>query len=336
MREDSLINIIIPVYNAENYLRRCIESVLCQTYRNIEVILVDDGSKDSSPNICDEYTKKDKRIKVIHKDNAGPGSARRDGVKMAMGEYISFIDADDYIDKNMFQVLIKKVKRDIDIAQFGYRKVTTTGEVLSTVELKPIEISGSYECALYYASQNNTTNFLWNKLYRAKLFQNVVFPQLYAGEDSCILTQLYAFAKRIISIDKPLYNYVMTTDSLCRRPFEEKKLDNIKAGKFMYYFYQRYFPELSNFSALHICSYAAKSYCELNQVDIDISEKENISKSLVDDFNQYYSLSKGSIARRKSSKLRIVFVELFKFNRKICSFVYNTFNKYKKFKIGIK
>lgn len=330
MVEKSLISIIIPVYNSEKYLERCIESLVSQTYKNIEIILVDDGSGDNSPTICDKYQKKDSRIKVIHKRNAGPSLARKDGIKIARGEYFYFIDSDDYIDQGAFQILVKIIENNFDIVQFGYNKVTANRELISTKKLNSIEIDGSYQCALYYASQRNIVNFLWNKIFKAKLFKNVIFPKLYAGEDSCLLTQLYAFANRVINIDKPLYNYVMTPESLCRRPFSLKRLDNTEAGKFMYEFYKKYFPNFSSFSALYICSYAAKLYCELKQTNSDMLNKEDTLKNLTNDFNKYYKESKDSIARQNSSKLRIMFIELFRFNKTISFFVYNMFKKIKK------
>jgi glycosyltransferase involved in cell wall biosynthesis len=177
MTENSLISIVIPVYNGESYLPRCIESVLSQSYKNLEIIIVNDGSTDKSPYICDGYRKRDKRIKVIHRKNAGPGAARGEGVRVATGDYIAFVDADDFIDKNMYKHLRIEAKDGIDIIQCGFRKVSTTGEVLETNELEPIDISGTFECAYYYASQKNTTNFLWNKLYKADLFKKVVFPK---------------------------------------------------------------------------------------------------------------------------------------------------------------
>ena len=114
---EDLISVIIPVYNVEKYLPECIESVLKQTHTNLEIILVDDGSPDNSPQICDEYAQKDSRIKVIHKENGGVSSARNEGLKIAKGEWISFIDADDWVEKNFCEILLNKaVKTQSDIA----------------------------------------------------------------------------------------------------------------------------------------------------------------------------------------------------------------------------
>ena len=117
------VSVIIPVYNVEKYLKECIQSVLRQTYKNLEIILVDDGSKDNSGNICDEYAKRDERIKVIHKKNGGLSDARNAGIDICTGEYIAFLDSDDFIEEDMYEFLVKnleKAKADISICQVYY------------------------------------------------------------------------------------------------------------------------------------------------------------------------------------------------------------------------
>ena len=314
-----LVSIIIPVYNAENYLVHCLESVAKQTYSNIEVILVDDGSTDDSAHICDSYASNDKRFVVIRKKNVGPGKAREDGIKISKGEYIAFVDADDYIEENMIERLVEVAKQGYDIVQSGYRIVTVDGEIIKSVKLKPLVITGQKECATYYASQKDVTNFLWNKIFSRKLFKGIEYPKLYAGEDSCVLTQLYAYASSIINIEDQLYYYVMTPDSLCRQPFSNKRLGNIEAGKFMFNFYKRTFPELSGFSALHICSYAAKLYFEISNLEIE--NKEDCLYQLRQTFKDYYKISKDKFARKRSSIKRLMFIEMFN----ICPFIYKTF-----------
>ncbi|MBB6446843.1 glycosyltransferase [Bacillus benzoevorans] len=327
---DHLISIIVPVYNAESYLKKCLESIVRQTYRNLEIILIDDGSEDNSPHICDEYAMADDRVKVLHKENAGPGAARRDGVHYASGEYIAFVDADDFIEQNMYQTLIERaVADDIDIIQCGYRKVKTTGETIEIFAMRETHINGSYHCAAYYAAQRNVTNYLCNKMMKSKLFAGIEFPGLYVGEDACILTQLYASAEKITTIEEPLYNYVMTPDSLCRTPFSVKKLDNVAAGKFMFEFYEKRFPNLRNFSALHICSYAAQYYCELSNLEFEA--KDELKDRLVKVFQLYYPLSKKSHEKRQTSKSRILFIELFHFNRLLCSFIFKTRGRFSRF-----
>ena len=121
MKEEKLISVIIPVYNVEKYLRRCIDSVINQTYKNLEIIIVDDGSTDNSSNICDEYTNKDSRVKVVHKENGGLSSARNVGIELAKGDLIAFVDSDDYIELEMYEKLKENMdKYDSDIAICQY------------------------------------------------------------------------------------------------------------------------------------------------------------------------------------------------------------------------
>ncbi len=122
--EDKLISIIIPVYNVERYLRECIDSIIAQTYKNLEIILVDDGSSDKSGEICDEYSKKDSRIKVIHKKNGGLSDARNVALDIAKGDYIGFIDSDDYIEKDMFQILYNLAEEyNAEISSISFYKM---------------------------------------------------------------------------------------------------------------------------------------------------------------------------------------------------------------------
>ena len=323
MLENERISIIIPVFNAEKYLERCLISVLNQSYSKLEIILINDGSTDNSPKICDYYAEKDTRIKVIHKTNAGPSLARKDGIEIASGDYISFVDADDYIDEDMYKIMFKEAIKGFDIVECGYREVSTESELIRERKLRNTIISEGFNCALHYASQRNTTNFLWNKLYNIELFKDIKFLKLYAGEDSCILTQVFSKAKHVAIINDTLYNYVMTPESLCRQPFSEKKLDNIKAGEYMYDFYIENLPDLSGFSALHICSYASQLYCKISNENFPAKQK--YLEYLSDRFNEYYNMSKSRLTRSMSSKKRIIFVEIFNKNRKISMLVYKIF-----------
>ena len=136
MYED-LISVIVPVYNVENYLRECLDSIVAQTYRNIEVILVDDGSKDSSGKICDEYADKDNRIKVIHKENGGVSAARNTGLDIAKGEWISYVDSDDYIESTMIETLICLAKKnDVELAMCSFKDISECENVTQENDIR--------------------------------------------------------------------------------------------------------------------------------------------------------------------------------------------------------
>ena len=326
MQKLPLISIVVPVYNQENYLEKCIDSILNQTFRKFELILVDDGSSDKSSCICDQYAKVNPNIKVLHKMNEGPSIARASGLKIADGEYISFVDADDYIEAEMISTMIANFHDDVDIVESGYFVVSDEGKVIETVGLVPEVIKGARESLIHYSVKRNTTDYLWNKLFKVNLFQNVVFPKLYAGEDSCLLTQLFANARGVTAIPIPLYNHVMTPGSLCRKPFNDHIIDNIYAGEFMFCFYENNFPDLKAFAAFHICNYAQLIYAKIEYSSINNKEiKQNSIKGY---FYKYYVFTNNSFVKSKVYWKRRLLLYIFFLSPKISNIIYKYWYKY--------
>jgi len=317
-----IISVIIPVFNSANYLHKCLDSLIGQINDNVEVILVNDGSTDNSLSICEYYANKDNRFKIINKENEGPSLTRKLGLTIAKGNYIIFVDSDDYIEEDAISVItnILDKESDIDILQFAYKTVDENFNDLN--KEKPISnntIIGQYECSHYFAKQENTTNFLWDKVFNAKLFDDIYFPSFFVGEDSCILTQIFNKAYKYKIIDKKLYNYVMTNDSLSRSVFSEKSLDNIKAGLFMYNFYKEYDESLCVYSSYHICSYSARLYCQAKYNDKLSQElKNNLSQV----FNEHYMKVKNNKLKVNISKKRWLFVELFSKSKLLAYYLY--------------
>ena len=202
------ISIIIPIYNVEKYLKRCLDSVVNQTYKYIEIILVNDGSPDNCGKICDEYAKIDSRIKVIHKENGGLSSARNAALDIVSGEYIMFVDSDDWIFENSLEQLNEYINMDYDIINFKFSFVKEKTENI-------IEFNGrtenSYECDLLsYIDKlfsGELDFFIWNKLYKRDLFDGVRFPKGRNYEDLATIYKLYFKAKIIIVTDFALYYY---------------------------------------------------------------------------------------------------------------------------------
>lgn len=316
----SMISIIIPIYNAEDHLRKCIQSIIDQEYKNLEIILVNDGSTDSSKVICDEFRNIDSRIKVIHKENEGTSKTRQTGIEIAKGEYITFVDSDDYIHQEMYQRLIKEIQdKQADIIECGFNLVSEEGSTIKAHKLNEQVVEGNYECALFFARKKNVTNYLWNKLFKASLFYDIHYPSLSLGEDVYIITQLFGNAERVITTDGVYYNYVMTRDSLVRQPFTKKKFDSIEAGKHMYDYYKREYPDLTDYAALYICSFVARIY---HQVGLSkLENKKNMRSNLIDIFNKYYS---SDILKRRTediSKKRWGLIRCFKISPSLCEFL---------------
>lgn len=181
---EELISVIVPVYNVENYLEHCIESIVFQTYKNLEIILVDDGSIDRSGFICDCWKNKDSRIKVIHKKNGGLASARNEGIKISKGKYISFIDSDDYIELNFYKTMIDGID-DADIAICGLRLVNEKNQLIKTIELnkEKIEMKNLDIKKLLLLINNSTFGYAWNKLYKKDIIIHNEFENLMPRED---------------------------------------------------------------------------------------------------------------------------------------------------------
>lgn len=201
-----LVTVIVPVYNVEKYLSRCLESIVNQTYRNLEIILVDDGSTDSSGEICDEYASKDKRIIVIHKENGGLSSARNAGLDIcSYGSYLMFVDSDDYLDVNAIEILIDHMQHyDADMVVFNFYAtyenkkflINTTGECEhSTDEIKDKLIFDYW------------LNSVWDKFYKSDIYKDIRFPNGLAFEDAYVMPEVLSKCKVITCLKDALYFY---------------------------------------------------------------------------------------------------------------------------------
>lgn len=208
---EKLVSVIVAVYNIEEYLPRCVDSILAQTYRNLEIILVDDGSKDQSGSICDSYAEKDRRIKVIHKKNGGLSDARNAGMDAASGEYIGFVDGDDWIDPNMYEMLFSALKdKRADLAVCRYRQISRTRTLDGSVD-RAILFEAQEALQVYVEEREEYAiqNAAWNKLYRKELLEGNLFPEGRWYEDIVFATEALARAGRCIYLDIALYNYII-------------------------------------------------------------------------------------------------------------------------------
>lgn len=229
---DPKISVIVPVYNVEQYVEKCVESISRQTYHNLEIILVDDGSKDNSGILCDELKRRDNRIIVIHQDNGGLPAARNSGLRIASGEFIIFIDSDDWIDSRMIEILLKRIiETDSDIAVCNAQTFNRSGMDNS--------LNGRYSDEIIDYSDNTSLKFYysaldacWNHMYRASLIMdnkiNFVSKDVVAQEDFFFQVKVYTFAKRVVTIAEKLYKYRERGSSISKKgqskDFSEKCL----------------------------------------------------------------------------------------------------------------
>ena len=232
--EKELISVIVPVYNVENYLSKCVNSILNQTYKNFELILVDDGSPDACPKICDDFEKQDDRVVVVHKVNGGLSSARNAGLDICKGEYIAFVDSDDYIEKDYLDKLYKAIKENnADLSICGFKYVDDNGNQLSNnYKALASKVYSNYnKYDVIFADNCIPSVVAWNKLYSKHIFNNIRYPEGKIHEDEFITYDIItACNKGVAVIEDRLYNYLIRQNSIMgsKKP-SEKMLHAIEA-----------------------------------------------------------------------------------------------------------
>lgn len=274
---DKLISVIVPIYNVENYLVKCIESIINQTYSNLEIILVDDGSPDNCHIICNEYAKKDSRIKVIHKKNGGLSDARNAGLEIATGEYISFIDSDDWIYKDMYTDLIDLIKNhDADISSCSVYKFYENDKFNLDYDKEfNIKIYSNEDALRSLIREEEIKQTVWNKIYKRNIIDDIKFEIGKIHEDEYWTYQVIGNSKRVVHIDKPMYYYLQRENSIMGEKYSEKRLHGIYSRKERLDYIQQKFPNITTdakMSLFFTCVYQyqclLRSRDSINKVDI--------------------------------------------------------------------
>lgn len=223
MKKELLVSVIVPVYNVKKYLKRCLDSIVGQTYKNLEIILVDDGSTDGSGEICDKYAEGDGRIRVIHGKNGGVSVARELGLEASRGEYIAFVDSDDIVASEYIEKMIFCAnKYGAEIVSCGYKKIKNDVSARSVKkDGKIFQFDGvtALESLLY---QKQFDSSLWNKIIKRELFGDVKFHNLDMFEDLDIVCRLFLKSKKIVYMDSGLYYYRLRGESLMNGEFSNK------------------------------------------------------------------------------------------------------------------
>lgn len=229
---DDLISVIVPVYNVENYLEKCVDSILNQTYKNLEIILVDDGSTDNCGKMCDEYAKKDGRIKVIHKQNGGLSDARNAGIDIAQGEFIGFIDSDDYIHLQMYEILYNAIiEANADVAKCDFKDVYANDDnVFDNVDIIKSKVYTNQELITGYFFKDYIWEFAISacvKLYRKEIFNNLRFPKGRLYEDYYIKYDILTRANKVVIVDQVLYYYFHRDGSIMHSNVTMKSINDM-------------------------------------------------------------------------------------------------------------
>lgn len=229
---ETAISVIVPVYRVEKYLPACIDSILNQTFTDFELILVDDGSPDRCPEICDETAKRDARVRVIHQANQGLSAARNAGIEAARGAWLSFVDSDDYIAPQFYEKLYQTAQRtDADCVMCSVQNVDESGKSIDSALMRVADEVKTGQEVLQKIGRDDVTPYLtaWNKLYRRKLFNTLRYPAGRQNEDVFVFAELFCQVQRAACVAEPLYFYRKRIDSIMNSAVKLRNLDEMWA-----------------------------------------------------------------------------------------------------------
>lgn len=311
---ESTVSVIVPVYNVEKYLRKCIDSIINQTYKDLEIILVNDGSTDCSGEICNEYKRLDNRVKVIHKENGGLSDARNIGLKHSTGSYIAFIDSDDYIADNMIESLYFRLLNDnSDIAICRFYHIFENGNEVPSKSKKTACFKD--EVISKYTAFNRLNNVEYviacNKIYKKKIFDSISYPKRKYNEDAFVIHKVYDKCERISVLSKQLYFYVKRNDSITNSRLDKNTLDLAEA------LYERSLFAIDN-------NLYDLAYCSVSKMASVITDftpvNEEMMKIKESFLLAYFDISK-KLRIDKLSLKRKILVILLHFNPKFLLFI---------------
>lgn len=230
MMDYGLISIIVPIYNVSKYLDKCVESILNQNYKNIELILVDDGSTDGSEKKCDDWAKKDSRVVVIHKENGGSADSRNVGMEAAKGEYIGFVDSDDWIAPEMYEKLIEVIhERNLDMSVCFFKAVSDENYEFNNTEYPTTEYTGRDFANLIIAEKKPRISYaIWKCLYKREVIKGIKFYKgVHYNEDAVFLIESLWNARKMAFIEAPMYYYRVHESSISNVVISEKRINDI-------------------------------------------------------------------------------------------------------------
>ena len=298
-KRGDLISVVVPVYKVEAYLSRCIDSILSQTYKNFELILINDGSPDNCPAICDLYASEHRCVKVIHKVNKGVSAARNAGIEIAIGKYIAFVDSDDYVQTDYLSTLMFMLNNsDAQLSMCSYKKVfdsknnefkvSNNFKVISDLSAMDMLLNDQSKCAP------------WGKLYDINLFKEVRFPEGKIMEDMFVMPILFSKAKKIAISSQELYYYNQEGLSITRSGFNYKKLDIVEAALSWKNHAELNYPTLFEKASIHYYTTVIDNCIYLSKVmdDYGISIYKKYKKELISNYSTIFKSKYSSIRTR--------------------------------------
>ena len=283
MNMEELISVIVPVYNVEKYLDKCLNSIVNQTYKNIEIIVIDDGSTDECGIKCDEWQRRDNRIKVIHQENKGLSETRNTGIKNATGKYISFVDSDDYVDSQFIEKLYNTLRKtNSDISVCNYVHIKENKNVILTVTGNIKEYSNT-EAIIEFLNENDIYNYLWNKLFKKDLFIEISFPEERVFEDIRTTYKLIAKSKKVSKIQDELYVYINRSTSIVQTQTTNRLVELIKSINVRYYDIEKLYPNLNDINNMNRLKFIYRYFVKATNINWSVCNKNE----MLEEYNFY-------------------------------------------------
>ena len=274
-----LISVVVPIYKVEKYLDKCVESLVNQTYKNLEIILVDDGAPDNCPEMCDKWAEMDHRIKVIHKPNGGLSDARNAGMKEVKGEYVAFIDSDDYVAVEFIEKLYNVMKKEqSDIVECEVLKFTENEIPSPEYDDNAVESFDTVKGLSLLIADDRFHQHVWNKLYRSEIALSVEFAKGKLNEDEIWTYQIFSKAFKVTKVNLPMYFYLQRGGSIMGTSYNIRRLDALEAKVQRQEYIEENFPELATQAKIDLfgsCIFACQSVMKFMSGD-DKKKAENI------------------------------------------------------------
>lgn len=301
------ISIIVPIYNVERYLNQCVKSIINQTYKNLEIILVDDGSPDNSGKLCDEYKEKDERIIVIHKKNGGLSDARNAGIEVATGKYIGFVDSDDYIEKDMYELLYNNMLREKAEISCCNRFLVYSNKTEIYGEKKYYKVMNSQEAIKLACKIGYIGISAYTKLYKRELFENIRYPKGKISEDMYTTYKLFDKANKIVYDSTPKYYYRQRKGSITN----SKKINTnaIEATKEMIEFVKNKYPEIENDAIKYYLYTAIGVYDNIIKTKSNDEKLLQLKKKILQDVKRYFEIVNKDKEIKLDRKIQLILIE---------------------------
>ena len=302
------ISIIVPIYNVENFLDRCVQSLKCQTYENLEIYLVDDGSPDNCPEMCDQYAKGDSRIRVIHKKNGGLSDARNAALDVVTGDYVIFVDSDDYVEKELCQKLVASVRDNCDIYNYRFRRFFNENNGDPFLGSGEVKYYIGRETFDLYIKRTPFTHMVCDKMFKRELFDGLRFIKGRYAEDLALCYQLFGRAKGAAFIDETFYNYYTRENSIMGSGTLKLCLDTYQGECEAYKYGNKYYSEYKLSNDVRFLNQSMKTYLKLIK-RYKVNPQEEKARMVLKNIER---IKKANLPKSTS-----LFYSLFKFNKSL-------------------